>query len=40
MMQEMDMYTRTGQRALERVESVHVAQIKVEAIAKAVIPDG
>lgn len=40
MMHESDMYTRTGQRARERVESVHVAQTRVDTIAKAVMPEG
>ena len=34
----IDMYTRTGQRACER--SVHVAHTSVEAMPKAVTPDG
>ena len=36
----VDMYTSTGQRARERVASVHVAHTSVDAIAKAVIPEG
>lgn len=39
-MTDMLMYTRTGHRARERVASVHVAQMRVETMAKAVIPDG
>ena len=36
----IDMYTNTGHLARDLVESVHVAQTSVEAMAKAVIPDG
>ena len=38
--QEMDMYTSTGQRALDLVESVHIAHTSVEVMANAVIPEG
>ena len=37
---QTDMYTRTGQRARERVASVHVAHTSVDTIANAVMPDG
>lgn len=37
---QIDMYTSTGQRARDGVASVQVAQISVEAMAKAVMPEG
>ena len=40
MMTATDMYTRTGQRARERVASVHVAHTSVDTMAKAVMPEG
>lgn len=35
-----DIHTSTGHRARDRVESVHVAQTRVETMPKAVTPEG